>query len=60
MENVTIKVTGNKLVIEVDLTAEGRPSSTGKTMLIATTGGAERIDCKRRGVKVALNVMAAP
>jgi hypothetical protein len=57
MDNVEIKVTGDKLVITVDLTRPGVQSSTGKTKLIASTHGAEPVDYKRRGLKVALNVM---
>jgi hypothetical protein len=59
MENVEIKVDGNKLVITVlDVTASGKPSSTGKTRLIASTGGAFPVDHpKVKGIKVALNVM---
>lgn len=59
MENVNLKVEGDKLVIEVDLKRKGRPSKTGKTLLVASTAGAAAIDYPgREGVKVALNVMA--
>jgi hypothetical protein len=59
MDNVDLKVTGDKLVITIDLTRSGTPSSTGKTKLVASTGGAVPIDyAKRAGLKVALNVMA--
>jgi hypothetical protein len=57
MDNVEMKVTGDKLVITVDLSRPGTASKTGKTKLIASTRGAEPIECNRRGVKVALNVM---
>ena len=36
MANVECKVTGKKLIIEVDLTKEQGVSSSGKSMLIAT------------------------
>jgi hypothetical protein len=40
MDNIEVKVDGNKLVITVlDVTNRGKPSSTGKTRLIASTGG---------------------
>lgn len=56
MDNVTMKVTGNRLTIEVDL-VEGTPSSTGKTKLIGTTGGNIPIPgYKDQSVKVGLNV----
>jgi hypothetical protein len=43
MFNVDYKIAGTKLVIEVDLSKKAidgaPPSSTGKTHLVATTGG---------------------
>jgi hypothetical protein len=57
MENISLDVRGDKLVIEVDLTKPGSPSSTGKTNLIATTRGAVPIHyAKRPGLKVAINI----
>jgi hypothetical protein len=57
MDNVEMTVTGNKLVITVDLTKPGTRSSTGKTQLIASTRGAVAVDFKgRAGLKAALNV----
>jgi hypothetical protein len=61
MDNVEMKVAGNKLVITIDLTATGALSSTGKTKLIATTHGAVPVGYdKRNGVKVSLNVTVPP
>jgi hypothetical protein len=59
VENMEVKVDGNKLVITIlDVTNPGKPSSTGKTRLIASTGGALPVDHpKIKGLKVALNVM---
>jgi hypothetical protein len=58
VQNVEMRVDGNKLVITVDLTKPGELSSTGKTMLIASTRGAVPVDHpKIRGIKAALNVM---
>jgi hypothetical protein len=59
MDNLDIKVDGNKIVITVlDVTKNGKTSSTGKTRLIASTGGAQPVDHpKVKGIKVALNVM---
>jgi ABC-type polar amino acid transport system ATPase subunit len=37
MQNVTLKVEGNKLIIDVDLSKEIGPSSSGKTTLIASS-----------------------
>jgi hypothetical protein len=57
LNNLDLKVTGDKLVITIDLTGVGVPSSTGKTKLIASTRGAVAIEyAKRPGVKVAVNV----
>lgn len=59
MDNVEMTVSGDKLTIVIDLSKKGTPSSTGKTMLIASTRGAAPVEAKRAGIKVALNVMAA-
>lgn len=57
MDNVEMTVTGNKLVITVDLSKPGTLSSTGKTKLIASTRGAAAVDYpKLAGLKAALNV----
>ena len=37
MKNVEMKVEGNILTIKVDLTKEFGPSSSGKTIIIAST-----------------------
>jgi hypothetical protein len=57
MNGIDMKVTGDKLVLTIDLTARGAPSSTGKTLLVASTRGAVAIEYpKRPGLKVAVNV----
>lgn len=38
-KNVDMKVDGDKLTIAIDLSVAGEPSSTGKTRLLAKTGG---------------------
>ncbi len=43
---------GKKLVIEVDLTRQGVPSASGKSLVIASTRGATKIN----GISVNLNV----
>jgi hypothetical protein len=65
MHNVNHKVVGSKLVIEVDLgkkaVDERRPSTTGKTDLLASTGG--KVDLPPiggRACSFALNVMLKP
>jgi hypothetical protein len=39
MKNVEMKLEGNILKIEVDLTREFGPSASGKTIIIASTEG---------------------
>jgi hypothetical protein len=58
MQDVTLKVEGTKLVIEVDLSKEIGPSSSGKTMLIASTEGNANVP-GYEGVKLGLNVYRA-
>jgi hypothetical protein len=65
MLNVTHKIAGSRLTIEVDLSpkaqASAKPSTTGKTMLLATTGG--KVDLppiNGHPVSFALNVMLKP
>jgi len=39
MKNVDMKLEGNNLIIKVDLSQEFGPSSSGKTIIIASTEG---------------------
>jgi len=55
MKNVEMKVEGNILTIQVDLTKEFGPSSSGKTIIIASTEGNIAIPEKEE-VKIGLNV----
>jgi hypothetical protein len=54
MKNVELTVEGMTLTIKVDLSKEFGPSSSGKTILIATTEG--NITVPGRQEKVGLNV----
>lgn len=57
MNGIEMKVTGDKLVVTIDLTPKGVLSSTGKTMLVASTRGAAPVDyAKRPGMKIAINL----
>ena len=57
MENVKFTQTGTKLTIEVDLAYRGEPSSTGKTLRVASTEG--NVPCPGYpDIKVGLNVFA--
>ena len=55
MKNVEMRVEGQRLIITVDLTADQGPSSSGKTTIIATTGGNVAVP-GREDVKVGLNI----
>jgi hypothetical protein len=55
MKNVEMTVQGNVLTIRVDLSQEFGPSSSGKTIIIASTEGNAAIP-GREEAKVGLNV----
>ncbi len=62
MHNVTHAVKNGKLVIEIDLSPAAiqaaPPSSSGKTLLIASTGGAVPVPSPNGyAISLALNVM---
>jgi hypothetical protein len=54
MKNVEMSVEGTVLTIRVDLSKEFGPSSTGKTIIIASTEG--NVSIPNRQEKVGLNV----
>jgi hypothetical protein len=57
MENVKMTRNGTKLTIEVDLAYRGEPSSTGKTLRVASTEG--NVPCEGSPeIKIGLNVFA--
>ena len=55
MKNVEMKVEENILTIKVDLTKEFGPSSSGKTIIIASTEGNIAIEGHEEA-KIGLNV----
>ena len=55
MKNVEMKVEGNILTIKVDLTKEFGPSSSGKTIIIASTEGNIAVEGHEEA-KIGLNV----
>ena len=55
MKNVEMNTEGNILIIKVDLTKEFGPSSSGKTIIIASTEGNVAIEGHEE-IKVGLNV----
>lgn len=54
MKNVEMSIEGSVLTIRVNLSKEFGPSSTGKTILIASTEG--NVTIPNRQEKVGLNV----
>lgn len=54
MDNITYKMNGTKLLIEVDLSKKIGPSKSGKSVNIASTGG--NVNIGVRNVKMGLNV----
>lgn len=54
MKNVEMTVEGTMLTIKVDLSKEFGPSSSGKTIIIASTEG--NVTIQNREEKVGLNV----
>ncbi len=55
MKNVEMKLEGDILTIKVDVTKEFGPSSSGKTIIIATTEGNISVP-EKDDVKIGLNV----
>ena len=59
MKNVDMTLDGNTLIIKVDVSKEFGPSSSGKTIIIASTEGNISVE-GREDVKVGLNVYKKP
>lgn len=59
MKNVEMKVEGNILTIKVDLSKEFGLSSSGKSVIIASTEGNQSVEGKEE-VKIGLNVYKKP
>lgn len=55
MKNVEMSIDGNILTIKVDLTKEFGPSTSGKTIIIASSEGNQSVPGKET-VKIGLNV----
>ena len=55
MKNIEMKLEGDILTIKVDITKEFGPSSSGKTIIIASTEGNISIP-EKDDVKIGLNV----
>lgn len=59
MDNISVKMNGSMLVIEIDTSPAAvkaaKLSSTGKTRLLASTRGSTIVQGKLEGLKVAVN-----
>ncbi|GER88728.1 hypothetical protein KDW_28900 [Dictyobacter vulcani] len=55
MKNIELKIEGSKLIIEVDLEKEYGPSSSGKSITIASTEGNIAVP-GREEVKMGINI----
>lgn len=54
MENIVAKIQGNKLLLEIDLEQTLGNSKSGKSIVIATTGGNVSVP-GRQDVKIGIN-----
>jgi len=54
MKNVSIKIEGAKLLIEVDLAQSFGPSSSGKSIVVASTEGNQPVG--KDDIKIGLNI----
>jgi len=59
MKNVEMKLDGNILTIKVDLSKEYGLSSSGKSVIIASTEGNQSVE-GREEVKIGLNIYKKP
>ncbi len=42
-DNISATVNGDKLVLEIDLSADTEPSASGKTLIVASSRGNKRV-----------------
>lgn len=59
MKNIEMKLDGNILTIKVDLSKEYGLSSSGKSVIIASTEGNQSVE-GREEVKIGLNIYKKP
>jgi hypothetical protein len=59
MKNCEMKLEGNILTIEIDLSKEFGKSSSGKNIIVATTEGNVSVP-ENEGIKIGLNVYKRP
>ena len=57
MKNIEMEIKGNILTLKVDLSKEFGPSSSGKTIIVASTEG--NVSAPGRDEKIGLNIYRA-
>jgi polysaccharide deacetylase 2 family uncharacterized protein YibQ len=62
MSNVTAEVKGNQIVITMPFDPKGTPSKTGKTMVVASTNGNQKVKAKGydKEISIGCNVYFKP
>ena len=55
MKNVDIKIEGDILTVKVDLSKDFGPSSSGKTIIIASSEGNQSLP-EHENIKIGLNI----
>ena len=59
MENVKTKVEKNILTITVDMSKDFGPSKSGKTNIVASTGGFAKVaDVNGKAISISMNVIS--
>ena len=61
MDNITTKVTGTKITITIDVAKATRaPSSSGKTLRVASTQGNKAVQVKGVDIMLGINAYVYP
>lgn len=58
MNEATVKIEGNVMVIRIPMNKPPTLSSSGKTLLVASTNGGRKTDLQVDGKQVSINVNA--
>ena len=54
LQGATHRIEGNKLILEIDLTQDFGPSSTGRSHVVASSGGFKKLPIE--GLSISLGV----
>ncbi len=52
------EIIGNNLVITIPISQDPQPSASGKTLIVASSGGNKETDCKVQGKPVVVGLNA--